>query len=312
MGRKRNIFVREFFKFDVQNNESTCKTCGLKFNGSYVTNLRRHMVTNHLQMYQEEREKIEDERSKQVFEKKCKFFVQLSIEEVKNACVALVTKESQPFSLLDCNAFKVFTEQIFKGLDMPIINSVNIMDYVIEKYENLKTAVKNSCKGQMISLKMDTATRLERSVLGINIQIIKHNKIQIYSLAMKELNGRHTADNLKEELENVLKEFEIKKSQIYCITTDNGRNMLKAVEIFSNENSNESEEDEEEAINSEKFAETLMENVCSEEQNIISVKCAAHTLQLAVKDYLSNTEKDEKIISRARDIVKTLRTPTFR
>ncbi|XP_018405103.1 PREDICTED: uncharacterized protein LOC108781587 [Cyphomyrmex costatus] len=171
-------------------------------------------------------------------------------------------------------------------------------------------AIKKACKGRMVSLKMDTATRLERAVLGINVQIIRHNKIQIYSLAIKELSGKHTAANLKEELENVLKEFEIKKSQIYCITTDNGRNMLKAVELFSDENLNQLENNEEKAINSENFVETVVENFCSEEPNIISVKCAAHTLQLVVKDFLSNT--DAEIIDRAREVVKTLRTPTYR
>ena len=60
----------------------------------------------------------------------------------------------------------------------------------------------------------------------------------------------------------------------------------------------------------EQCIETVTENICFEQENAVSVKCAAHTLQLAVKDFFSDTKK--QIIDRARQIVKTLRTPTFR
>ncbi|KYM95312.1 hypothetical protein ALC62_14042 [Cyphomyrmex costatus] len=92
----------------------------------------------------------------------------------------------------------------------------------------------------------------------------------------------------------------IMEKQIYSITTDNGNNMIKAVEIFSNENVDESEEDEE-AINCEQLAETVVENLRFKEQNVISVKCAAHTLQLAIKDFFRTTNTD--VIDRARQVV---------
>lgn len=41
-----------------------------------------------------------------------------------------------------------------------------------------------------------------------------------------------------------------------------------------------------------------------------SVKCAAHSLQLAVKDYLDEVNKD--LLKRIRDLAKALRTPTYR
>lgn len=56
---------------------------------------------------------------------------------------------------------------------------------------------------------MDTATRLSRSVLGVNVQFIHQDKIHIYTLAIKELNGAHTAENLKQQLQRVLQDFEI-------------------------------------------------------------------------------------------------------
>lgn len=84
--------------------------------------------------------------------------------------------------------------------------------------------------------------------------------------------------------------------------------MLKAVEIFANDIENECQENEEGAMDSR--TEALMEYMCSQEPNITSIKCAAHTLQLAIKDFLCNMERD--IVPRAREIVKALRTPTVR
>lgn len=48
------------------------------------------------------------------------------------------------------------------------------------------------------------------------------------------MHQRQTAENLKNELEGILNEFEISKNQIYSITTNNGRNMIKATELFPN------------------------------------------------------------------------------
>lgn len=107
------------------------------------------------------------------------------------------------------------------------------MDFVTNTYDNLRKTIKNLCKERLICLKMDIATRLDRSVLGINIQFFHEDRIKIFTLAMKELHGRPTAPNLKEELEKVLRDFEIHKRPIFCITTDNGSNMLKTVEKLS-------------------------------------------------------------------------------
>lgn len=44
----------------------------------------------------------------------------------------------------------------------------------------------------------------------------------------------HTAENIREMIENILQEWNIKKEQLVCITTDNASNMQKALHHFSN------------------------------------------------------------------------------
>lgn len=90
MERKRNIYLREFFDYDRSKNESVCKLCGWKLYGSYTTNLKRHMMKNHMEEYKEQI----NPRSDIVIEKKIKFSVKFSHEQVQRACINLVTKKS--------------------------------------------------------------------------------------------------------------------------------------------------------------------------------------------------------------------------
>ncbi|XP_029167403.1 uncharacterized protein LOC114937896, partial [Nylanderia fulva] len=143
------------------------------------------------------------------------------------------------------------------------------------------------------------------------------------TLALKELKEKHT-------------------DQIYTITTDNGANMLKAVKLLAseyedsdieieedqnkdnennysddntylesekNEGNNEHETDDVSNILQEIETEDLNYNF---QNNIITgIRCAAHTLQLAVDDALKRTKATLHLISKARNLVKKLRTQTF-
>lgn len=86
--------------------------------------------------------------------------------------------------------------------------------------------------------------------------------------------------------------------------------MVKAVELLS-ESSNNQEDDEVEGEDGDDFLddEHLLKGL--KIHAIEGVKCAAHTLQLAVKDYFLNMDSFE-IILKARRVVKYLRTPAFR
>ncbi|EFX67600.1 hypothetical protein DAPPUDRAFT_330891 [Daphnia pulex] len=86
-----------------------------------------------------------------------------------------------------------------------------------------------------------------------------------------------------------LVEYEISLSQVYTITTENGSNMLLAVKLLSEErrsstNNDDYVEDEEDGILD------LLESQCFNEVGkvIIGIRCATHTLQLAVEDALKN------------------------
>lgn len=77
--------------------------------------------------------------------------------------------------------------------------------------------------------------------------------------------------------------------------------MVKTVNLLATENCEEfssEEEDDGDAV--------CLQNI----PNISSIKCAAHTLQLAVNSFVNHNEVE--LINRARQVVKELRKPNMR
>ncbi|SPP89825.1 Hypothetical predicted protein [Drosophila guanche] len=150
----------------------------------------------------------------------------------------------------------------------------------------VKASIITAMSHKLISFKLDIASRHSRGILGVNAQYYEQNCIKVATLEIIELNKKHTGANLSAEIESILEDFSLTKSQIYSVRSDNGRNILKSIESL-NEDSDDIADDDEEEL------ETLL--VISIRVNIFSmasVKCAAHTLQLAVKDFLKIVASD--------------------
>ncbi|KZS04144.1 Zinc finger BED domain-containing-like protein [Daphnia magna] len=203
------------------------------------------------------------------------------------------------------------------------ISPENIRDKVEGKAKEIRDQVKKDVKNRLVSIKMDCAARLDRALLGINLQFNKKGKIQLYTLAIIEVKKSHTAVNFKQNLLEVFGVFGIKLWQVYSITTDNGANMLKTCRILAQTESTDDDEEEEtdiaDRLNEEELIRRMKEgqNACEEggEESmevrtlLQGVRCSAHTLQLAILDALD--EPGITIIAKARAVCKVLRSQTF-
>lgn len=151
---------------------------------------------------------------------------------------------------------------------------------------------------------------------------------------MRELTTSHTSELLKSEIEGVLATYNLTFDNVYSSTADNARNMshlaellgskecsLEADEIFDyGELLSEEDVDGEQDYLSTTVAEDI-DNLSLAERLVLDtikmcpdchvqgMRCACHTLQLAVADAMDacNVKKD---IDSARGLVKKLRTPT--
>ncbi|XP_046389430.1 uncharacterized protein LOC124158293 [Ischnura elegans] len=279
--------------------------------------------------------------------------IKMSKTRLFEACRELTTKNGRPFSVVEDSGMRMIIDPIVNALREQsgetnlCVNRKNIRDSVQEEAAAMREQIKADVIGRLICLKLDCATRLERSVIGINIQFIMEGKIILRNLCVKQLYCAHTAENLKTEIKNVLHTYGISLKQIYSITTDNASNMIKTVSLLREDFMESCSSEEEEPIKSDADSEELdgqkvdlalgvdgndeysgigtdsSDNASSslllwpktiddvlhslKECGIIGQRCAAHTLELAVGDALKS---HRGIINKAQTMCKSLRNPS--
>ena len=226
-----------------------------------------------------------------------------------DACVKLVTVNARPFSIFDDSGMKDIIDPIMNAIKVTV-NRTNIKDYVRNKATEIKNTIKSEIHNKLISIKIESATRLGRSIIGINAQYIQNQKIILRTLDMHEVENRQTGLYIKNVIIKVLESFDLKLHQIYSITSDSGRNMLKAAEFLMNE-FQISDSDEELCDENATLFEDEDYVLATLHPNIIHIKCVAHTVQLAVQDTLSSSSCIKNNIDQIRKVCKKLRTPNM-
>lgn len=159
--------------------------------------------------------------------------VPMSSEKLQGALVDLVTVNGRPLAMVEDSGFRKILDPIVRALQSRdpnfTANRKNLRKWVMEEAKRIREVIRKETKGIMICLKLDTASRLERSIMGLCIQFYKDGKLQIRSLCLKQLYTRHTAAHLKKEVTEVLAGYGIKLDQVYSGTTDNAANMVKLI-----------------------------------------------------------------------------------
>lgn len=148
--------------------------------------------------------------------------------------------------------------------------------------------------------------------LGVNVQFVKNRKLIIRSLGMITMKERQTSENIKSEVKNILSKFDTTLDQVFAVTVVNGSNMIKSVTLI------EDEINEVQISDTTDFEDSLLEDENNEEMvydavdcnNLPCMRCAAHTLQLAVNEILKN-DVFKRIIKSLREIAKKCRNVKY-
>lgn len=321
MGRKKASLVR--LNFDTGDNIQKCKICSQIMTGSNITNMARHIERKHPNVYTEIQMESSDDNLN-VFKKKkdTKNIVVAASENLLwEGCLEMATKGGLPLSFISNSGFKKVIEPLTAKLNIERqLNVTNLKAVIYDTAKQIKIQIKNETKDKLLSIKIDAVTRQCRSLLGINVQYILNEEIVIKTLAIKELQERHTGYYIKNVILDVLKEYNIALKQIYCVTSDNGRNMIKATNLLreqleteiieesdDSDDDNTDNEDQENVINLNE-----VEDLISKESNglVNCIRCAAHTLQLVVSDALKEANLSAKI-SECRRLAVALRKPNI-
>lgn len=324
------------------NNRYCCliKNCDCDFRDK--TNAIRHIRLNHFEIHNliksNKQSKLQDEDKQEKF---IELRVRVNVKDIWESCVDLITVNALPIAVVESPAFKKILQPYVtalsrQGIELNI-NKNSIKSLIEEHASQIKKQIISETKGGLVDLMFDIASRHNRSVLGINIEYMINGSPVIRTIGMHTLHFASTAENLRKVIVDKLKEYELNLGNIFSITTDNGANILKAVAELNEEyqkeknitialnNENEDAgiiEIGDEEIDMEIFDENyyidLLNNLRLQFGNldytnlIIGLSCAAHCLHNVVKKAIEKSSAIEQLLKRVRELVKKLRTPTFR
>lgn len=192
-------------------------------------------------------------------------------EKITQTLVKLIAFNRLPFSFSSSPAFKTFMKEIEPGYKCPCSQTILRRLRVLE--DELKSKIQHTLQlCEFIALDTDCWTsRSQEGYMNVNAHILNNVwEPQIFTLSIQELSERHTAENLADSLQNVAAEWQI-DTKIVAIVHDNASNIVAAVNSMMNVESSSS--------------------------------CAAHTINLAVRDALKEDgisavlAKGSKIVS---------------
>lgn len=322
-----------------------CKTCNKELNGTYESNLAKHLQkhTDVFQTIDDLCEEIDKKRLKLMFD-----------------CVELVSVNGNPFNrLLDSGLLSILDktlkelEAAGKGINLTDPKLAEVKDMLEQTAKCVQQKMCDELTGRPLCLMLDITTKRRRSILGVSVQFIKDGKHIVRSIGMLQLHQSHTGEYLAQLICDLLSKFNIKPQQVIAITTDNGSNVLKMIrdlssQIIAVENNfsqivdcaevgdadienylqnvqeatdeealrdvfDMSSDDEETPETHENLLNAVVRNVQYQNENsftwnVQGIHCTPHTLQLCIKSAVSSLQKPiQNVITLCRRIAKILR-----
>lgn len=326
------------FKYIENEKKSECRHCNRKYEGKNASNLKRHLNQFHknyasdTNMIYTKRKRIGHENDEQ--EVPTKKFKKLTNQELAQICVEFTTVNLLPYNFFSSSSLKKLILGTGCSLTINPQNVKNLVDFSAQK---IRESIATEIKDKMISLKVDMASRLGRSILGINIQFFSliEKRIVIRTIGMIEMKRKHTSENIHSMISKVLQDFEIDKRQISSFTCDNGANIIASAkkfqdyqnslllqeemnmlnDIVAEECDNDDDDEDEECFNENGPTDipTIVKDAMEDITSIaVLVRCSVHTLQLAVHDALKEIKKNNNTnLEIVRNVVKNLKSSTY-
>lgn len=273
--------------------------------------------------------------------------------------VKLTTYHQLPISCFEWEGFKDLLGPITTALGCTL-NRVTMREHHTKIAMRLKEILREEMHGKLICLKIDSAARYHRHILGINVQYALGDEVVIRTLGkcfpkhsnftftvtrkkcihrefhktkflpssygcfynefvsgMIQVKESQTAAFLKSKILETLTEYELSVEQIFSVTCDNGANIVATVKKLKHEleitHFLENDEDaDEEDLFVEKSVRDISEELCVEFQERINlVRCAVHTLQLAILDVVNKSNTFVESLTNVAKKCKQIKYRTF-
>lgn len=316
--KKTSEYVQEQFTYVAENNHYSCNHCDSNLSSSHTGNLKNHLKQhkeiheNVIKMEKEDPENAKKLKISQDEEEKVeKVTVYVSRAMLKDICVEMATLDGQPLNTFEKSATKKLLKILMDPLNMTV-NRQNIKELIHKKADKIRLRISSIMQNRIYYLKADSATRIHRSVLGLNAQFYYKNKIRICTLAMTEIKKESTGFNLKNYILDALSKYNLSLKYCKGFVSDNGRNYVKAGKILEILKILGGEDEIIDYQSIEYPDQATVINAIHESGNVIfdNLPCWPHTLQLGVRKFFDQTIASE--LKVADEASKKLRTPTCR
>lgn len=162
----------------------------------------------------------------------------LTAAKVKTSCVEMMANDAVSYRFFEQAGFKGLTDGIQHELNL-CINRKSVVTWVQEAADCIRFRIAKLLKKRLFNIIVDAASRFGRSVLCITAQFVDAGKIELFCLGMKEMNVRHTAHNIAEEIKSVLALYNLDILQVYSVSSDNASNMISAVRVLTEQQKEE-------------------------------------------------------------------------
>lgn len=199
------------------------------FQTQHGANLLQHMKSHHKKEFEEVKAVNNATKSSTSLTDE-----QTMTQTVLKECTNLIAVHGLPFQAMNYAAFQNLLSLIPNNA--ATISAQALKKNVQDSAAEARYKLAGELRDKMISLKVDIASLSTRSFFGVNAQYIKDGQVILRNLGVVEIFERHISEHLKELLIRTLLRFMIKNEQIYCITTDNGANVLKMSRLISQDN----------------------------------------------------------------------------
>lgn len=290
----------------------------------------RHLRLNHRDIYDAIQNNKQSAKDSEVDKSSFDIRVKVDIKLIEEACVELITRNAFPLCFVEYPAFKKIIkpyEIAFKQQGTPFSITPEKMKLLIkEKAERLQKQIIDETKGRYVFVMIDIASRLNRSILGVNIRYMNTStRFVMRTIGMKCLRISHNGENIRDMVLEILAKYGITKTMIFSITSDNGLNLIKAIALIDADYQKEkleeqllngqlSDDDSDFDIDCDIFDPTyygdLLNNARSQFKElhyndlIHGVSCAAHCFHLIVNKSIEECVQIDKLIQKGRELSK--------
>ena len=187
-------------------------------------------------------------------------------EEITQSLSRMIATNMMPISFCDSKGFKDFMKILEPGYSCPCRETITKRLQLLYEQKRKRVLAEMSST-QHASLTVDGwSSRAQDSYVGTTAHFFNNNwLLQTYTLATHPMDDRHTAINLQHLFSLVTEDWEI-GNKIIGVVHDNAQNICSAIDLLPNVP--------------------------------YSVSCAAHTLQLCIKDAMNSVPRIEEVIKK--------------